>query len=407
MDFLGLRNLAVIETALELIETATGDEVDIDNVPLDDEPTLEMLRRATRSASSSSRAGPMRRPDALARADELRRRRRARRALPPRADGGEHAQRLRRPQERSAGVTYLHPDLEPILGDTYGLMIYQESVMRVAQKFAGYSLTRPTTCARPAGRRSRDDRRRAREVRRRLRRDRLRGRARHALFRHHRALRRLRLQQVPRLRLRLHRVPDRLAEGELPGRVPGRAAHLGEGRQGQERDLPRRVPDAGIEVLVPDVNASGSSSPRRTTRDRAPRPRGSSSGCPRSATSARGSSALIVPSATKSGPFADFYDFCCRVDPTVLNKRTIESLIKAGAFDSLGHPRKGLCRSSSMSSTTSSPGGVSGQGLSTLFSRSRGPDGGRAVRRGASRDPRSSSKSPNGSRWKRRCSAST
>ena len=46
--------------------------------------------------------------------------------------------------------------------------------------------------------------------------------------------------------------------------------------------------------------------------------------------------------ARAEGPFADFYDFCERVDPTVLNKRTIESLIKAGAFDSLGHPRKGL-----------------------------------------------------------------
>ncbi|MGH9079660.1 MAG: OB-fold nucleic acid binding domain-containing protein, partial [Acidimicrobiales bacterium] len=43
------------------------------------------------------------------------------------------------------------------------------------------------------------------------------------------------------------------------------------------------------------------------------------------------------------GPFVDFYDFCQRVDPTVLNKRTIESLIKAGGFDSLGHPRRGLC----------------------------------------------------------------
>ena len=45
---------------------------------------------------------------------------------------------------------------------------------------------------------------------------------------------------------------------------------------------------------------------------------------------------------TANGPFGDFYDFCDRVDLTVLNKRTIESLIKAGGFDSLGHPRQGL-----------------------------------------------------------------
>ncbi len=52
---------------------------------------------------------------------------------------------------------------------------------------------------------------------------------------------------------------------------------------------------------------------------------------------------LIVAEREANGPFADFYDFCDRVDPSVLNKRTIESLVKGGGFDSLGHPRKGLC----------------------------------------------------------------
>jgi DNA polymerase-3 subunit alpha len=51
----------------------------------------------------------------------------------------------------------------------------------------------------------------------------------------------------------------------------------------------------------------------------------------------------IVSEREVAGPFKDFYDFCNRVDPVVLNKRTVESLIKAGAFDSLGHPRQGLC----------------------------------------------------------------
>jgi DNA polymerase-3 subunit alpha len=51
---------------------------------------------------------------------------------------------------------------------------------------------------------------------------------------------------------------------------------------------------------------------------------------------------LIVAAREDSGPFTDFHDFCERVDPQALNKRTIESLIKAGGFDSLGHPRQGL-----------------------------------------------------------------
>jgi DNA polymerase-3 subunit alpha len=51
----------------------------------------------------------------------------------------------------------------------------------------------------------------------------------------------------------------------------------------------------------------------------------------------------IVAERDENGPFTDFYDFSRRVDPMVLNKRTVESLVKAGAFDSLGHVRQGLC----------------------------------------------------------------
>ena len=53
---------------------------------------------------------------------------------------------------------------------------------------------------------------------------------------------------------------------------------------------------------------------------------------------------LIVAEREANGPFVDFYDFCDRVDLSVLNKRTIESLIKAGAFDSMGYSRQGLLR---------------------------------------------------------------
>jgi DNA polymerase-3 subunit alpha len=98
----------------------------------------------------------------------------------------------------------------------------------------------------------------------------------------------------------------------------------------------------GIEVLVPDVNESLSDfSVRRAA------------GAPDMEASVRfGLSAVrnvgegvvvhIVAAREEGGPFTDFYDFCDRVDPSVLNKRTIESLVKAGAFDSVGHPRQGL-----------------------------------------------------------------
>ena len=140
MDFLGLRNLSVMERALDLIEAETGARPDIDGVDLDDEPTLEMLRRAESIGVFQLEGNAMRQ---------------TLRALAPTSfDDVAALVALYRPGPMAANMhrdypelkngrkplTYLHPDIEPILKDTYGLMLYQESVMRVAQKFAGYSL---------------------------------------------------------------------------------------------------------------------------------------------------------------------------------------------------------------------------------------------------------------------------
>jgi DNA polymerase-3 subunit alpha len=101
----------------------------------------------------------------------------------------------------------------------------------------------------------------------------------------------------------------------------------------------------GIDVLVPDVN--------RSVAEFAPdRNRGAAGDGNRQAivfglAAVRnvGESLVerIVGERNANGPFEDIFDFCQRVDPVVMNKRTMESLVKGGAFDSLGHPRQGLC----------------------------------------------------------------
>src|SRR5690606_36022875 len=93
----------------------------------------------------------------------------------------------------------------------------------------------------------------------------------------------------------------------------------------------------GVTVLVPDVNVSESDFAA------APDPDGGPLGSIPFGLSAvrnvgEGLVAHIVAEREANGPYADFYDFCERVDLSVLNKRTIEALVKAGAFDSLGHP---------------------------------------------------------------------
>jgi len=140
MDFLGLRNLDVITDTMEVIRRTRGVELDIDNVPLDDAPTFEMLARGDSIGVFQLEGGPMR---ALIRS-----------LAPTSFEDVAALVALYRPGPMAANmhndyadrkngrkpVAYLHPDAEEILADTWGLMIYQESVMRIAQKFAGYSL---------------------------------------------------------------------------------------------------------------------------------------------------------------------------------------------------------------------------------------------------------------------------
>jgi DNA polymerase-3 subunit alpha len=95
----------------------------------------------------------------------------------------------------------------------------------------------------------------------------------------------------------------------------------------------------GIAVLVPDVNLSESDFIARIGDDGV-------GAIPFGLSAIRnvgeGLVAQVITERTANGPFRDFYDFCERVDPSVLNKRAVESLVKAGAFDAMGHPRKGL-----------------------------------------------------------------
>jgi DNA-directed DNA polymerase III PolC len=146
MDFLGLRNLDVIQDTVDMIRArelsdgAAEATFDVDVIALDDDPTLALLRRGDSIGVFQLEGGPMR---ALMRS-----------LAPTSFDDVAALVALYRPGPMSANmhndyadrkngrkpITYIHPEAEALLGDTYGLMIYQESVMRVAQKFAGYSL---------------------------------------------------------------------------------------------------------------------------------------------------------------------------------------------------------------------------------------------------------------------------
>jgi DNA polymerase-3 subunit alpha len=340
MDFLGLRNLDVITDAIKMIKEFEGVDLDIDAVPLDDEPTLELLRRGDSIGVFQLEGGPMR---ALMRS-----------LAPTSFDDVAALVALYRPGPMAANmhndyadrkngrkpVAYFHPDAEELLADTYGLMIYQESVMRVAQKFAGYSLAQADSLRKAMGKKSRAVMQKEKQAF-------LEGCeaagygsglgdelfgvieqfADYAFNKSHSFGYGFIAYQTAYLKA--HHPVEYFAAllTSVKASLEKAAVYLAECRA------------MGIRVLVPDVNRSLSDFVAAKLED-------GSEVIPFGLSAVRivgeGLVELLVAERNEGGPFRDFFDFCDRVDMQVLNKRTLESLIKAGAFDSMGHPRKGL-----------------------------------------------------------------
>ncbi|MBF6556076.1 MAG: DNA polymerase III subunit alpha [Acidimicrobiales bacterium] len=349
MDFLGLRNLSVIERTLDLIEISTGTRPDIDGVDLDDPATFAMLCKGDSMGVFQLEGGPMRslmRSLAPTSFDDVA-------ALVALYRPGPMAANMHRDYaDRKNGrqaVTYLHPDLEEILGDTYGLMIYQESVMRVAQKFAGYTLSEADNLRKACGKKIRALIQAEREkfvagceaegygaVLGTQLFDIIEPFADYAFNKSHSYGYGFIAYQTAWLKA--HYPVQYLASllTSVKDNKDKTAVYLSECRS------------LGIEVLVPDVNRSLSefaadfSDGTGTLGAQGDSPGAITFGLAAVRNVGEGLVALIVAEREGNGPYVDFYDFCQRVDPQVLNKRTIESLIKAGGFDSLGHPRRGL-----------------------------------------------------------------
>ena len=155
MDFLGLRTLSIIDEALRLIETSTGTAVDIDAIPLDDEKTFRLLQAGDSLGVFQLESAPMR---SLMRS-----------LAPTVFDDVAALVALYRPGPMAANmhndyadrkngrkpIDLPHADLDEILTETYGLMIYQESVMRVAQRIAGYTLAEADDLRKACGKKDR------------------------------------------------------------------------------------------------------------------------------------------------------------------------------------------------------------------------------------------------------------
>jgi DNA polymerase-3 subunit alpha len=337
MDFLGLRNLTVLEDAVAGIKANRGIEIDLDHLALDDKPTYELLARGDTLGVFQLDGSPMR---ALLRAMRTDKFGDISAVIAlyrpgPMASAPVYADR----KTGRAPVTPIHPELaEPladILGESYGLLVYQEDVMFAAQKLAGYSAGSADLLRRAMGKKKKEilDKEYQpfaagmkangySDAAIKTIWDVMVPFAGYAFNKAHAAGYALISYWTAYLKANF---PAEYMAGLLTsvaGDKDKSALYLSECRR------------MGIRVLPPDVNASNAIFT----------PVGADIRFGMAAVRNVGTSVVesIVAARTSKGAFTSFSDFLRKVPVNACNKRVIESLVKAGAFDSFGHPRRGL-----------------------------------------------------------------
>ncbi len=339
MDFLGLRNLTVLDDCLINIKSNQGDVFVLEELPLDDKKTYELLARGETLGVFQLDGGPMRSllrslaPDSFEDISAVI-------ALyrPGPMGANAHNDYADRKNGRKPVIPIhreLADPLSEILGDTYGLIVYQEQVMAIAQKLAGFSLGGADLLRRAMGKKKKEI----------LDKEyipfqagmRERGYSDNSIS----MLWEILVPFSDYAFNRAHSAGYGMVSywtAYLKANYPTEymAALLTSVRDDKDKSALylsecRRM---GIKVLPPDVNESES--------DYTPRGKDIRFGLAAIRNVGEGAVELIKKARESKGAFTSFGDFLAKVDAQVCNKKTLESLIKGGAFDSLGHSRRGL-----------------------------------------------------------------
>jgi DNA polymerase III subunit alpha len=339
MDFLGLRNLTVMDDCLINIKSNRNVDLVLENLELDDKRTYELLGRGDTLGVFQFDGGPMRSllrsmaPDSfedISAVGALYR--------PGPMGANAHNDYADRKNKRKP-VVAIHPELaEPlvdILGETYGLIVYQEQVMAIAQHLAGYSLGAADLLRRAMGKKKKEildkeyvpfsagmrERGYSDDAVKTLW-DILVPFSDYAFNKAHSAAYGLVSYWTAYLKANFPAEYMAALLTSVGDDKDKSAVYLAECRR------------MGIKVLPPDVNESFArfASVGEDIRFGLAAVRNVGTNVVES----------IIRTRKEKGAYTDFYDFLRKVEAVVCNKKTIESLIKAGAFDSMGHTRRGL-----------------------------------------------------------------
>jgi DNA polymerase-3 subunit alpha len=335
LDFLGLKTLTLIDDALDSIQRSAGERPDLGRLPLDDPPVYDLFSRGRTDGVFQFESRGMK--DIL------------RRLKPERFEDLIALNALYRPGPLRGGliddfikrrhgkvkVRYPHPQLEEILKETYGVIVYQEQVMQIASMMAGYSLGEADILRRAMGKKKREvmEAEAQRFVARAAERGVQRGKAKkvfelmahfagYGFNKSHSAAYALVAYQTAWLKARypVHFMAALLTNEKA--NTDKLVHYIGECRS------------LGIEVLPPDVSSSGLDFTVERDRIR----------FGLSAIKNVGEAAIrsIIEARERVGSFASLHDLCAEVDLRLVNKRVLEALVQSGALDSLGGRRSQL-----------------------------------------------------------------
>jgi len=333
MDFLGLRNLDVIDNAVRMIRDEACPDFDIDRIPLDDEVTYRMLARGDSEGVFQFESPGMQ--EAL------------REIQPTKFDDlialvalyrpgpmefiPEYARNKRDPSR----IKYQDPRLESILSSTYGVAIYQEQLMEISKRIGGFTPAQADDLRKAIGKKIRS---RLEEL--------------EPKFRAGAAATGTAPEVIDYLWSLMEKAGDysfNKSHAACYALIAYRTAYLKANYPVQYMaalissvmDTKDKVPfyvsvanEMGIEVLPPDINESVLDFRVVGGRIR----------FGLNAVKNVGETAIrnILEAREKDGPFTNLFDFCQRVDLNIVNARAIESLVKSGAMDSIGPSRRGM-----------------------------------------------------------------
>ncbi len=335
MDFLGLKNLTTIKSALKLITKRHGINIEINKISLDDKKTFELLTSGDTDGVFQLESSGMKnlvkrlKPSVFEDLGAL-----VALFRPGPLDSGMVDDFVDRKHGRQK-VTYLHPDLEPILKDTYGTIVYQEQIMQIAQVLAGYTLGQADMLRRAMGKKKVEimekekagfmDGARKNNVDEKIASDLYDTMSKFAAYcfnRSHSAAYAFVAYQTAYLK------------AHYP--VEYFCALLSSVKDDQEKTQMyiAQAQKLGIKVLPPDINKSNA--------EFSPDENNIRFGL--NSVKGIGASVLEMLEAERDscGEFKSIADFASRLNTKCINKKTLESLIKAGAFSCLEQSRKKL-----------------------------------------------------------------